>query len=64
MATVMLMEWPGVTTEQYNSVMGMLGLDAKLPVGALFHVAGFAGTHNIYVPKMDAIRKTGASSLP
>ena len=43
MATVMLMEWPGLTPEQYSSVMNSLGLDAKPPVGGMFHVAGFAG---------------------
>lgn len=43
MATVMLMEWPGVTQEQYNRVMNELGLDTKPPAGATFHVAGFTG---------------------
>ena len=32
-----------MTKEQYNSVMGTLGLDAKPPVGGMFHVAGFTG---------------------
>ena len=43
MATVMLMDWPGVTTEQYHRVMSVLGLDANPPAGAIFHVAGFMG---------------------
>ncbi len=43
MATVMLMEWPGVTPEQYNRVMSNLGLDKNPPAGAVFHVAGFTG---------------------
>ena len=43
MATVMLMEWQGVTPEQYGRVMSNLGLDAKPPTGGLFHVAGFSG---------------------
>ena len=44
MPTVMMIEWPGVTKEQYNSVMGTLGLDAKPPAGGMFHVAGFTGS--------------------
>jgi hypothetical protein len=43
MATVMLMEWKGITPEQYNNVMKHLGLDAKPPKGGIFHVAGFSG---------------------
>jgi hypothetical protein len=43
MATVMLMEWSGVTQDQYKNVMNTLGLDTKPPAGALFHVAGFTG---------------------
>jgi len=39
----MLMEWPGVTPEQYNRVMSNLGLDKNPPAGAVFHVAGFTG---------------------
>jgi hypothetical protein len=40
---VMLMEWPGVTREQYNRVMSELGLDTKPPAGGMFHVAAFGG---------------------
>ena len=43
MATTMYMEWPGVTQEQYNRVMNLLGLDANPPKGGIFHVAGFSG---------------------
>ena len=43
MATVMMMEWQGVTPEQYTRVMNNLGLDATPPSGGLFHVAGFSG---------------------
>ena len=43
MATVMLMEWPGVSEDQYDRVMNALGLDANPPAGAMFHVAGFSG---------------------
>lgn len=45
MPTVMLMEWAGMTQDQYNQVMRALDLDKKPPAGAIFHVAGFtAGT--------------------
>src|SRR6266496_5890592 len=43
MATVMSMEWAGVTQEQYNRVMSALGLDTSPPIGGMFHVAGFTG---------------------
>ena len=43
MATVMSMEWQGLTPEQYGSVMNNLGLDSKPPAGGIFHVAGFSG---------------------
>jgi len=42
MATVLMMEWPGVTQEQYNHVMSHLGLDSNPPSGAIFHVSGFS----------------------
>ena len=41
MSTVMLMEWTGVTQDQYKQVMRTLDLDKKLPEGGIFHVAGF-----------------------
>ena len=45
MATIILMEWPGVTPDQYNQVMRTLDLDKNPPSGGVFHVAGFtAGT--------------------
>jgi hypothetical protein len=43
MSTVMLMEWTGVTPDQYNQVMRTLDLDNKPPAGGIFHVSGFAG---------------------
>ena len=43
MATAMLMEWPGLTQEQYDRVMSNLGLDKNPPAGGIFHVAGFTG---------------------
>jgi hypothetical protein len=45
MSTVMLMEWAGITPDQYNQVMRALDLDKNPPSGGIFHVAGFtAGT--------------------
>jgi hypothetical protein len=41
MSTVMLMEWAGVSQDQYNQVMRTLDLDKNPPNGAIFHVAGF-----------------------
>ena len=41
MSTVMLMEWAGVTQDQYNQVMRNLDLDKNPPAGGIFHVAGF-----------------------
>jgi hypothetical protein len=43
MATVMLMEWQGITPDQYTQVMKNLGLDGQKPAGGMFHVAGFLG---------------------
>ena len=37
MAVVMSLEWPGVTLEDYDRVMGALGLDAEPPAGGVFH---------------------------
>jgi hypothetical protein len=106
MPTVMSMEWPGVTQDQYNQVMRALELDKNPPSGCMLHMAAFnsgmlrcmdiwesqqvfekfqkerltaavqkAGittqpkvqffpVYNIYVPNMEAIRKTGSSSMP
>jgi hypothetical protein len=44
MSTVMSMEWPGMTPEQYNQVMRALDLDMKAPSGGVFHVAAFMGS--------------------
>src|SRR6516162_541555 len=43
MSTVMSMEWPGMTPDQYNQVMRALDFDNKPPSGGIFHVAGFMG---------------------
>ena len=42
MSTVMLMEWSGITPDQYNQVMRTLDLDKSPAAGGMFHVAGFA----------------------
>src|SRR5213592_2834970 len=48
MSTVILMEWAGVTQDQYNQVMRTLDLDKNPPAGGIFHVAGFtAGTLHV-----------------
>ena len=41
--TIMQMEWPGVTEQQYHDVFKSLGLDHNPPTGGIFHVAGFSG---------------------
>src|SRR5262245_53312657 len=48
MSTVMLMEWSGVTPDQYNQVMRTLDLDKNPPNGEIFHVVGFtSGTMRV-----------------
>ena len=37
----MLMEWTGVTKDQYNQVIRILDLDKNPGAGGIFHVAGF-----------------------
>ena len=39
MAVAMLMEWPGVTAEQYDAVMARLELDANPAAGFVLHQA-------------------------
>jgi hypothetical protein len=41
--TIMQMEWPGVTEQQYHDVFKALGLDHNPPTGGILHVAGFSG---------------------
>lgn len=106
MSTVMLMEWTGVTQDQYNQVLRALDMDKTPPSGGILHVAGFSGgtlrvldlwesqqafekfqrerlnmavqkagittqprtqfypVHNIYVPNLEMIRKSGSSAMP
>jgi hypothetical protein len=41
MPTVMSMEWPGVTQDQYNQVMRAMELDKNPPSGSMLHIAAF-----------------------
>ena len=41
MATVMLMHWPEVTEEQYDTVRRDVNWEGDVPKGAKFHVAWF-----------------------
>jgi len=43
MATLMIMEWPGVTIDQYTQVMKLLDLDSTPARGAMLHLAGTDG---------------------
>ena len=39
MAVAMFMHWPGVTSDQYDTVMARLELDSNPPVGGILHLA-------------------------
>jgi hypothetical protein len=39
MAVACFVSWPGMTSDQYDSVMSELDLDAKPAAGAILHVA-------------------------
>lgn len=39
MAVAMFMRWPGVTSDQYDSLMSRLDLDASPAAGEIVHVA-------------------------
>jgi hypothetical protein len=41
MGVAVWMEWPGVTEQQYDQVMALLGLDSNPAAGGNFHAAGF-----------------------
>jgi hypothetical protein len=41
MAVMMLMEWKGVTPEQYEAVRQFVDFEREAPAGGLFHVAAF-----------------------
>ena len=39
MAVVMIMEWPGVTLEQYDQARELIGWEREVPAGGMYHVA-------------------------
>jgi hypothetical protein len=41
MAVAMFMRWPGMTSDQYDSVMTRLELDANPAAGGVLHLAAF-----------------------
>jgi len=41
MAVAMFMHWPGITADQYDSVMARLDLDANPAAGGVLHLAAF-----------------------
>lgn len=41
MAVMMIMEWQGVTREQYDAVRRIVNFEGDVPRGGLFHVAAF-----------------------
>jgi hypothetical protein len=41
MAVMMMMEWSGVTREQYDAVRKIVNFEGNAPKGGLFHVAAF-----------------------
>ena len=44
MAVAMFMRWPGVTSAQYDSIMGRLALDSNPAAGGVLHVAAVTET--------------------
>jgi hypothetical protein len=43
MAVTMVMEWAGVTPEQYEETRRRVDWEGNVPAGAIFHVARFSG---------------------
>jgi hypothetical protein len=43
MAVVMIMEWEGVTPEQYEQARDLVNWEGDVPPGGMFHVAAFDG---------------------
>ena len=39
MAVVMVMEWDGVTAEQYDAARELVNWEGNVPAGGMFHVA-------------------------
>ncbi|HZT06839.1 MAG TPA: hypothetical protein VFC51_07390 [Chloroflexota bacterium] len=44
MSVVMIMEWDGVTKEQYEAARSLVNWEGNVPVGARFHVSAFGDT--------------------
>lgn len=44
MAVAMMMEWPGVTPEQYEEARRRVAWETDVPPGAIFHAARFTDT--------------------
>lgn len=44
MPVLMMMEWSGVTREQYDSVRKIVNFEGDAPKGGLFHVAAVTDT--------------------
>lgn len=42
MPVMMMMQWNGVTREQYDAVRKIVNFEGNVPKGGLFHVAAFA----------------------
>jgi hypothetical protein len=49
MPTVMYMDWPEVTREQYDEALEKIGWERDVPDGALFHVAWFDESDGFHV---------------
>jgi hypothetical protein len=43
MPVVMIMEWDGVTPEQYDEARALVNWEGDVPAGGMFHVAAFDG---------------------
>ena len=41
MAIIMMMNWEGVTPEQYESLRKDVNWEGNVPAGALFHVSAY-----------------------
>ena len=42
MAVAVMVEWPGVTPEQYDEARKLVGWELEPPDGGIFHAARFA----------------------
>ncbi len=42
MPVMMMMEWKGVTPEQYDSLRKIVNFEGDVPKGGLYHVAAFS----------------------